>query len=160
MNKPHKRQRRTGYWDGGATTARITHYGALLFSKTAVHQFDLPKFSYCRLHFDRVRNTIGVELIAPSPQTDGDTAIPARARRIYTTPNSAYTMVTSLLGAYGIDLVIDVDCPVETEKHMDTDLLAVDLTPAIKAAAGRDKVIVPRRSKPKRDQNGATNGRR
>ncbi len=148
MDKPHKRSQRIECRHDKEPTARITHYGALLFSEVAIHQFKLATAYYCRLYFDRERVTIGIALVASTEQGEGGDSLPTGVRRVYTTSNSAYTMVTSVLNTYNIALATDVQCPVVKERYGDIDLLAVNLTPAVKAA-GRGTLSIPCRPKPK-----------
>lgn len=162
---PHKRKRN----DITEETAHLSHYGALLFTSGVVHRYNLTDWQTCRLYWDRTRNFLGVQCVQRIPEKpdegengeeladeeqnkedERESPGSAGVRRIYTTTNSAHLMVTSLLRAYAIEAAADVACPVIQELMPDgTQLIAVDLTPAIEAAR-RTTTQTPRRGNVRR----------
>ncbi len=154
--------KRERFQDDGPLTARLTRYGALVFSLSAVRRFRLTEARSCRLHFDRSRQMVGIELVESEPDTtpaltsattssvaaaSNAAAAPVkrkkfgRERNVYSTRRSAHIIMTSVLRSYELDTAAETICPVTLERHGDLDLIAVDLTPAVKAAANGDVVM-------------------
>lgn len=140
--KRQKQIRANAKWpeSGSIVAARLTPYGALIFSQAALEKFRLMMTKRCRLHFDRTRLMLAVEVVPD----DAEQAAAPDTRRIYTTSGSAHVWVTSLLRTYGLETAAHTVCPVLHEEYQGMNLIAVDLKPAAHAAE-RGGVPMPHR---------------
>jgi len=113
-----------------APSARLSPFGALMFSEAARRRFQLTAQTRCRLYFDRARLMVGVELLPDDHEVNSQGG---GIRTIYATPRSAHVMLTTLLRSYEIDAALNTPCPVVAEQHNGIDLIAIDLKPAVEA---------------------------